>query len=679
MYLRKNLLRLCILSLVFQQINSLPAQNLKVYFGDLHQHSTLSFDTQSALPPAAAFNYAKGTANLSFMAITDHGNDLNNGNPAAGWQLLLAAASTASDSQFVALGSQEVGLVFGNGGYGHMVIHDSPHLADNDVFPDVRFNLDDFYNFIIARNSLAHFCHPGISGDQSSKFNNFAFDSRVDSLIYGLEILSGFRSTLYEKFYLLALAKGWHIGPVTGQDNHRGNYGDRIDQRNNINLTGVFLDTLSRSKLLDAFRNQRTYAFQASPASDRMFLNEFTADGNWMGDIFDNDDNVVNFTVSARAEGKFIAAHLYKNGHLLKRFEPNSNEFTWMVADSASFGSVYYFLKLIQEDTDVLWSSPIWVNSSGEFQPPENPITPISALRENFQNGLPRNLELTNITIRGVATVGRQFGFEGPGFLQDSTGGIAIFGVNFVEKVVPTVPFEFEVTGKVTFFNGQTELTPYTTKRVGIKTFPQALPVQTAEIASNGEAYEGRLVQVIGAEISGNFPPNGVNANITIDDGTGPCTLRIDKDTDIDGTPTPTGRVNIVGVVGQFDPTPPYDSSYQLIPRSSGDIEILTSVAGPDPETIPEFFSLSQNFPNPANPQTQIIFRVPDPAHISLKLFNMRGQKIRALVDELFQPGEYRITWDGLNDSGKEVASGIYLYKFEAPGIAIVKKLVLLR
>ncbi len=155
--------------------------------------------------------------------------------------------------------------------------------------------------------------------------------------------------------------------------------------------------------------------------------------------------------------------------------------------------------------------------------------------------------------------------------------------------------------------------------------------------------------------------------------------MRIDKDTDIAGTPTPIGKVNIIGIVGQFDPTPPFNSSYQVIPRSNGDLEIVTSVQNPNSETIPEAFTLSQNFPNPANPHTQIIFTVPSPAHISLTLFNMRGQKIRTLVDETSQPGEYRITWDGLNDQGQEVASGIYLYKFEAFGVTLAKKMVLLR
>jgi hypothetical protein len=399
-----NLMRRPLLLLFFWAAsNALHAQTYTVYFGDLHEHSTLSFDSQSgALDPAAAFNYAKTVANLDFFSVTDHGNDLNNGQPLQGWQTLLDAAAAGTGAEFVALGSQEVGLVFGSGGYGHMVIHDSPDLADNDFFPDVRFNLDDIYDFIIVRDALAHFCHPGIRDDASSRFDNFSYNPQADPFFYGLEVLSGFSSDPYEKFYLLALKNGWHVGPVGGQDNHRGNYGNRTDADGNINLTGVLLDTLNREKLSDAFQNRRTYAFQTSPPADRIFLTEFTADGHWMGEEFDNDDNILNFTLSAHAQGKFVSAQLYKNGFLLKRSVPNSNDFTWTTSDSASLGSTYYFVKLIQEDQDELWSSPIWVNSTGVHQPPETVVTPISEIRENLESGLPAQLGWTNVTVRGI-------------------------------------------------------------------------------------------------------------------------------------------------------------------------------------------------------------------------------------------------------------------------------------
>jgi hypothetical protein len=660
--------------LLLMNASTLLGQNYQIIFGDLHQHSALSWDANpGSLSPLQAFAYAQNNADLDFLAISDHANDLNNGQLLQGWQMLRDAAGTSTTFIFVGLASLEVGST-GTSGYGHVVVHNSPDLADDNV----RYNLNTLYDFLISGNALAHFCHPGISGDASSKFNNFAYEARVDSFVYGIEVLSGFNSTPYEPYYFLVLEKGWHVGAVAGQDNHSGNYGNRVDGDGNINLTGVLLDTLSHDKLMDAFRNHRTYAFQTSPAADRLFLTEFTADGHWMGEDFENADNVVTFNVEANAQTDFLSAQLYKNGRLFKKLDLDSNNFTWITADSATFGSAYYLLKLVQQDTDVLWSSPIWVNSPGETPPVETVITPIAELRRNYANGLPANLEVTNVTIRGVATAGREFGFDGPGFLQDSTGGIAIFGSAFVEKVIPGFALEFEVTGKVSVFNGLTEITPHSATRLGVSTFPEILPVTTQQIAVNGEALEGRLVRVTGATLSGNFPPTPSNANLTINDGSGPCTLRIDGDTNIGGSPTPASPLSVIGVIGQFDTSLPYDSGYQLQPRSVADFSMVTSV-DENASEVPASFGLGQNFPNPFNAETRIVYTVPVESKISVKIYNTNGREIRALVDETAIPGEYTIVWDGRDNVGMEVASGVFFCQLNATNAVAVRKLILLR
>ena len=120
--------------------------------------------------------------------------------------------------------------------------------------------------------------------------------------------------------------------------------------------------------------------------------------------------------------------------------------------------------------------------------------------------------------------------------------------------------------------------------------------------------------------------------------------------------------------------------------------------------TIPKGFSLGQNYPNPFNPTTTIRFRIPDARskkqdaghttqdygqnssltsgflpHVSLKIYNILGQEVRTLVDEVKNPGYYRVTWDGRDNVGDEVGSGIYLYRLEAGNFIRVKKLILLR
>lgn len=682
-FLRKSIIPF-ILVIGLIKVELTHSQEYKVYFGDLHAHSSLSFDTGStAKTPASAFGYARDVANLDFYAITDHANDLNDGQPLQGWQSLLDAAESATSSNFIALGSQEVGLVFASGGYGHMVLHDSPDLADNDVYPDVRFDLSDIFDFIIARNSLAHFCHPGIQGtsdDASSRFNGFAYNGAADTHMYGLEVLSGFYSDPYERYYFLALENGWHVGAVAGQDNHGANYGNRVDSEGSVNLTAALLDTLSREKLLEAFANHRTYAARMRPSSDRIYLTRFTADGNWMGEEFDNDDNVVTLEIAAHAEVKFVAAHIYKNGRLFKQINPDANDFIWTTHDSSSFGESYYFLKLVQEDMDMLWSSPIWVNSSGSTEEPGHDIVKVAELKGNLSNGLPNSLGRANFVIRGTATVANQFGSSGPGYLQDSTGGIAVFGEGYIKNTIPGYPLEMEVLGSLTFYNGSSEIRSFTVKRIGVnQSFPQVIPVATGELASNGELYEGSLIQVSNVTISGGFPSPGTNANLLINDGSGSVTLRIDSSTDIPGSPTPLEPVTITGVAGQFDPSPPYHEGYQILPRSLSDFDFTTRVANDGEQPGPDRVELSQNYPNPFNGETVIITSIPQGvATITLRIYDISGRLVHTLFDGSVTPGSRKILWDGKDRMGKNLASGIYFYEIRSRNFRKIRKMILI-
>ncbi|RKY83814.1 hypothetical protein DRQ09_09485, partial [candidate division KSB1 bacterium] len=81
--------------------------------------------------------------------------------------------------------------------------------------------------------------------------------------------------------------------------------------------------------------------------------------------------------------------------------------------------------------------------------------------------------------------------------------------------------------------------------------------------------------------------------------------------------------------------------------------------------TIPEKFDLFQNYPNPFNSETVIKFQLPEPGRVSLIIYNLLGQKIRTLVDSYKNSGYYSIKWDGKNDTGERVSSGIYFYKIQ--------------
>jgi len=99
-------------------------------------------------------------------------------------------------------------------------------------------------------------------------------------------------------------------------------------------------------------------------------------------------------------------------------------------------------------------------------------------------------------------------------------------------------------------------------------------------------------------------------------------------------------------------------------------------------------FSLSQNFPNPFNPSTTLPFHISckgqgasckSPLHITLTIFNVLGQRVRTLLDEDKLPGQYKVVWDGRDEFGKDVASGIYFYKLKSGDFSQTKKMILLR
>jgi serine protease len=83
------------------------------------------------------------------------------------------------------------------------------------------------------------------------------------------------------------------------------------------------------------------------------------------------------------------------------------------------------------------------------------------------------------------------------------------------------------------------------------------------------------------------------------------------------------------------------------------------------------------NFPNPANPSTRISFAVPEPADVQLDVFNTLGQKVRTLVSDYKAAGAYDVMWDGLNESGQSVVSGMYFVRMNVGGEIQTLKILL--
>ena len=103
-------------------------------------------------------------------------------------------------------------------------------------------------------------------------------------------------------------------------------------------------------------------------------------------------------------------------------------------------------------------------------------------------------------------------------------------------------------------------------------------------------------------------------------------------------------------------------------------------VLGVDEEMgIPDVFALQQNYPNPFNPVTTIRFDVPQESHIRMDIYNLLGQRVRTLVNSDMRAGYHAISWNGTNDMGKPLSSGMYIYSLHSSEFTSVKKLVLMK
>lgn len=93
----------------------------------------------------------------------------------------------------------------------------------------------------------------------------------------------------------------------------------------------------------------------------------------------------------------------------------------------------------------------------------------------------------------------------------------------------------------------------------------------------------------------------------------------------------------------------------------------------------PESFSLFQNYPNPFNPETQINYALPQDCQVRITVYNLLGQRVRTLVDEPQSAGYRTVHWDGKDEQGVDVASGVYFYKIKAGDFVDSKKMLLLK
>jgi hypothetical protein len=102
-----------------------------------------------------------------------------------------------------------------------------------------------------------------------------------------------------------------------------------------------------------------------------------------------------------------------------------------------------------------------------------------------------------------------------------------------------------------------------------------------------------------------------------------------------------------------------------------------TGVNDDEDAIVPREITLQQNYPNPFNMETEIVYKIPGDGMVRLAIYNLQGQLIRTLVDAHQASGRKTVTWDGRDENGREVSSGVYVCRVKMDGLMDMKKMIL--
>ena len=118
-----------------------------------------------------------------------------------------------------------------------------------------------------------------------------------------------------------------------------------------------------------------------------------------------------------------------------------------------------------------------------------------------------------------------------------------------------------------------------------------------------------------------------------------------------------------------------------MIFNNHGNADIVIAVTSTDENSnlLPQRTALSQNYPNPFNAHTTISFNLQSTENVELSIYNVVGQKIVTLQNSPMNAGEHSVIWDGRDNKGNEVASGIYFYRLSAGNLTETKRMTFLK
>lgn len=353
-----------------------------LYFGQLHSHTTYS-DGSGSLE--SALDYVKNlpdSANVDFVAFTDHSNyfdasgaanpegalyDMSQASAASQklWSDYTGAidAFNASQSDVVALGGFEMTW---SGGPGHINTFNTEGIVSrNNTTLNNKTNdagMKAYYALLSQPDgvdSISQFNHPGST---FGTFIDFAYwDAVVDTRIQLVEVGNGEGQVgaggyypSYE-YYTMALDKGWHVAPTNNQDNHKGKWGNANDARD-----VVLTDDFSEAGIYQAIRDMRVYSTE-----DKNLEIGYTVNGLQLGSSIEEVPEKLNIEVTVydpdAADSISKVEVIVNSGKAIHTWDNPAELAAGALSVELDPDYSYYYIRVTEGDGDLAVTAPVWV------------------------------------------------------------------------------------------------------------------------------------------------------------------------------------------------------------------------------------------------------------------------------------------------------------------------------
>ena len=364
----------------------------------------------------------------------------------------------------------------------------------------------------------------------------------------------------------------------------------------------------------------------------------------------------INFDENVKIE---LGMLWYRTREVLVASTENDGSWEWNIPTDHTISDGYAIII-----SDAIDGDPM-DQSNGPFSIIEPiPVTPYTIYEIQYSTSGPSPHEGELVETSGVVTAK----FESYFFIQDGIGawnGIVIYPIQDVE-----VGNEITISGTVLEYNDKTEITDIISMTIsGTTDLPEPVIISALELSSI-EDYESVLTKIQDVTVSNEDLGYG---NWEVEDQSGTCIIGGLGDY----TYIPVLDDFIYSITGVVDYT---YGAFKLEPRDDDDIDLIGVDVNDELLTIKA--DILGNYPNPFNPSTTIYFNLnpENTEDTELIIYNLKGQKIKTFPVILSGvEDQSSITWNGTDESGKSVTSGVYLYKLKTGDRSYTKKMLLLK